>query len=55
MSSSARHAQQTRARELLHAAAQLAGLGDEDWFVVRVAAYVQDAAEQLLQVQSVTA
>ena len=42
---------QTRARELLRAAAQLSGAGEEDWFIARVAAYLQDLAESLLQVQ----
>jgi hypothetical protein len=50
MSSPSRQAQ-IRARELLRAAAQLEILGDEDWFIVRVAAYLQEVAEQLLQVQ----
>jgi hypothetical protein len=43
---------QARAQELLRAAAQLERAGDEDWFVVRVAAYVQDLAEALLGVQA---
>ena len=42
---------QTHAQELLRAAAQLERLGDEDWFIVRVAAYLQDLAEALLGVQ----
>jgi hypothetical protein len=36
----------------LRAAAQLERLGDEDWFIVRVAAYLQDLAEALLGVQA---
>ena len=43
---------QARAQELLRAAAQLERAGDEDWFVVRVAAYLQDLAEALLGVQA---
>ena len=49
MASPSRQAQD-RARELMRAAAQLSGAGDEDWFIARVAAYVQDVAEALLQV-----
>ena len=42
---------QARAQELLRAAAQLERVGDEDWFIARVSAYLQDLAEALLGVQ----
>ena len=42
---------QIRARELLHAAAQLEPLGDEDWFIVRLRVYLQDLAEALLALE----
>jgi hypothetical protein len=46
-----------RARELLRAAAQLAAAPsfDDDWFLARVAAYVQVQAEQLLDACAATA